>query len=318
MGDRDVEGGALGERVAQQAHAGRQRRSAARTSRAARSPGAHGAVHVAQPVVGGLGPGEVDLADRAAQPRPVLGQHARRHVGDGAAARPALLGPVLLEVVDGRARLVADEGGEALEHLRTALVGRQRRPTARTPSRRRSRRARRPSRRAASCRRSCARAPTSADPLTAQPRVAPERAIVDRRRLGQAARDERREQLRLALGQRRRVGQPRRERRRHGEDRLARLDRHAAGHDAHAVAVLRDDAHGRLEDDALAKAVGDLLADQLRAADEAALLRAAAGGDQAQERAGVRRRCRPRRCTAGRRAARAPWGRRPRSTGTRR
>ena len=38
MGDRDVEGGVLGERVAQQAHAGRQRRSAARTSRAARSP----------------------------------------------------------------------------------------------------------------------------------------------------------------------------------------------------------------------------------------------------------------------------------------
>ena len=38
MRDRDVEGGALRERVAQQAHAERQRRSAARTSRAARSP----------------------------------------------------------------------------------------------------------------------------------------------------------------------------------------------------------------------------------------------------------------------------------------
>ena len=38
VGDRDVESRALRERVAQQVHAGRQPRSAARTSRAARSP----------------------------------------------------------------------------------------------------------------------------------------------------------------------------------------------------------------------------------------------------------------------------------------
>jgi hypothetical protein len=38
MRDRDVEGRRVGERVAQQAHAERQRPSAARTSRAARSP----------------------------------------------------------------------------------------------------------------------------------------------------------------------------------------------------------------------------------------------------------------------------------------
>ena len=124
------------------------------------------------------------------------------------------------------------------------------------------------------------------DALAAEPRVAPERAVVDRFGLGQAAGHERLEQPRLALGQRRRVGQPRGERRRHREDHMARLHRGRARDDAHAIAVLGDHRDRRLHHDALAQAVGDLLADDLRAAHEAALLRAPAGGDEPQEGAG--------------------------------
>ena len=153
---------------------------------------AHGAVHVAQPVVGGLGPGEVDLADRAAQPRPVL-----------ASARPGPRGRR-----GSRASSAPWSSPARSSRRRGSAPGRRRR---RRSSRGPARGAGRP---AAAHQRACAEPPTKpkstptepsggrvveglrrradvADPLTAEARVAPERAVVDRLGLGQAARDER-------------------------------------------------------------------------------------------------------------------------------
>ena len=203
-----------------------------------------------------------------------------------AAARPALLGPVVLDVVHGRARPVADEAGEILEHLRAPLVGRQRRPRRmRGPADEAEEHAGRAvGRRVVEDR---VRGPDVGDALAAEPGVAPEGALVDGLGLGQAPGHQGLQQRGLALGQRRRVGEARREHRRHGEDHLARLDRRAVGHDPHAVGILSDHPHRCAEHHAPAQAVGQLLADDLRAADEAPLLGAAAGGDQAQEGAGV-------------------------------
>jgi hypothetical protein len=205
-------------------------------------------------------------------------------MGDRAAARPALPGPVLLDVAHRRAGLVADEGGQALEHLRAALVGGQVGPRG---VRRAADEAEEDADRAVGRRvvEDRARGPDIGDALPAEPGVAPERPVVDGLGLGQGPRHERLQQRRLALGQRRRVGQAGRERRRHREDHVARLDGGGAGDDAHAVVVLGHHADRRLQRDPLAQAVGDLLADDLRAAHEAVLLRAAAGGDEAQERA---------------------------------
>src|SRR5208283_4183889 len=62
---------------------------------------AHRAVHRPVRGRGGLGAGPVQAPHGLAQPSPVLGQGARGEVAHGAAACPLLLGPVLLEHLDG-------------------------------------------------------------------------------------------------------------------------------------------------------------------------------------------------------------------------
>src|SRR3954453_9753324 len=83
---------------------------------------AHGAVHVALPVVGGLGAGPVDAPDRGAQGRPVLAQRARAGDRRRAAVTPPLGRPVQVEVVDRvEEPVVAEDAGELGEDAGAAL-----------------------------------------------------------------------------------------------------------------------------------------------------------------------------------------------------
>jgi hypothetical protein len=70
------------------------------------------------------------------------------------------------------------------------------------------------------------------------------------------------------------------QRRRHRDDRALGGDAVAVGDGGHRVALGDDPAHRLAEHDAVAEALGELDRHELRAADEAALLRAAAGVDQ--------------------------------------
>src|SRR6185436_6280187 len=54
---------------------------------------AHRSVHVAVPVVGGLGAGPVDVAEALPQRRAELRQHVLARVANWTAPRPGLLGP---------------------------------------------------------------------------------------------------------------------------------------------------------------------------------------------------------------------------------
>ena len=99
---------------------------------------------------------------------------------------------------------------------------------------------------------------------------------------------------------------------------MPRLDRRAAGDDAHAVAVLRDARTGAAARRACPAGRRRF---SLMTCEPPTKRRSCApprGRDEAQERARGARRCRPRPRTAGRRAATAPSGRRPRSPGRRR
>ena len=62
-------------------------------------------------------------ADRPPQVGAEAGEPADLEGGGVGAARPLLRRPVDLDVVDGVAGLVAEEGGEAVEHDGPALVG---------------------------------------------------------------------------------------------------------------------------------------------------------------------------------------------------
>ena len=93
------------------------------TAAAAAWPGADGALHVHVPDARDVRAGPVEGADRSAQVGSEAAQATDlegRRVG---AACPFLRRPVDLDVVDGIPRLVAEEGGEAVEHDRAALVG---------------------------------------------------------------------------------------------------------------------------------------------------------------------------------------------------
>src|SRR4051812_24449105 len=98
-------------------------------------PRPHRAVHVAQPVVGGLGPREVDAPMRRAQVRAVLGEDARGEMADRAAARPGLRRPVLLDELQRGARpLVAGEADEVVQHAPSPRARAQRRPLPVAPA----------------------------------------------------------------------------------------------------------------------------------------------------------------------------------------
>src|SRR3954469_18539145 len=94
-------------------------------------PRPHRAVHVPEPVVRGLGAGEVDPAVARAQVGAVLGQHAGREVAHGTAPRPGLGRPVLLDELERAAgALVGREADEVVQDAGATRGGVQRRPLA--------------------------------------------------------------------------------------------------------------------------------------------------------------------------------------------
>src|SRR5690606_33050713 len=87
-------------------------------------PALDGAVDVAGPPLGGLGPGPVDAANGDPQRRPVDGPGARRQVGAVAAPGPGLGRPVPVDVVADVAGPLAERAGEHVDdHVAALLPG---------------------------------------------------------------------------------------------------------------------------------------------------------------------------------------------------
>ncbi|HEU4974594.1 MAG TPA: penicillin acylase family protein [Baekduia sp.] len=223
---------------------------------------------------------------RPAQPGAVAAEDVGPEVPDRAAAGPLLGRPVLLDELDRVAGpLVAGEPHEVVEHARPPLAGRQPGPlVVQATADEREEDADAGVGRAVVVRHP--REPGVAHALPAEARLAPERRRVDRLDLRQRSRRHRLQHAPLAVRQRRGEGDAGRQHRRHRHDRALRVHHPPAGDHADAVVVLHDAMDRGLEHHARAEGVGDPLGDDRRAADDPALLRAAAGGDQPGERPG--------------------------------
>src|SRR5207247_3958890 len=92
---------------------------------------AHRAVHVAAPVVRGLGAGPVDLSQRLADRRAEVDQRSGRQYADRAAARVRVGRPVLLAEVLQVCGLVPEVLDEVVDACLLPVLDRARRPLAR-------------------------------------------------------------------------------------------------------------------------------------------------------------------------------------------
>ena len=240
---------------------------------------AHGAVHVAVPERRGLGAGPVDAIGGLADGAAVVEQDAGRGEADRAAARPDLLLPVG-DVEGGRVGgLRAEVVAEVLQHVAAQIVARGAQALARRarldeghedPGLARGRRVVEGDLRGRGV----------GHRLAGEAGGAPERLGVDGVDLQHGAHRHALGQLVAQRGQLRAVVDARRQRRRHGDDGALGGHAVAVGDRGHRAVLGDDPAHGPAQHDAVAEALGELDRHELRAADEAALLRAAAGVDQ--------------------------------------
>ena len=121
-----------------------------------------------------------------------------------------------------------------------------------------------------------------------RPCGAPEGLVVDRHALRHRPLGHALGELVAVARQRRVVGDPRRERGRDGDDGAPGADRHAVGGDGDAVRVVGDRAApGADSSMSSPQRLGELERHELRAADEALLLRASRGPDERVEAAGA-------------------------------
>jgi len=264
---------------------------------------AHGAVHVAVPERRGLGAGPVDAIGGLADGAAVVEQDAGRGEADRAAARPDLLLPVG-DVEGGRVGgLRAEVVAEVLQDVAAQVVARGAEALARGLGldERHEDAGRARGRRVVEGR---LRGRRVGHGLAREAGGAPERLGVDGVDLHHGAHRHALGELVAQRGQLRAVVDARRQRRRHGDDGALGGHAVAVGDRGHRAVLGDDPAHGPAQHDAVAEALGELDRHELRAADEAALLRATAGVDQPLDVPRVRLVARRRRGRRGRRAAR--------------